>query len=156
MIVLCGFTWSSSQRLDSICSLVGGNIGEFYTSEYNIRDYFLFLYAYFIPPLAVFSVHFCIVSHFLGFSCHFFSICYMFYLHFLGKWFNKKWSVDVSEGDVRSVSSTHCFNVLFGNFEQVIVSWRKLLVNLVSYWVNLVVFIVVLIQLNFFDFLFLF
>ena len=82
MIVLCSFTWSSSQRLDSICSLVGGNIGEFYTSEYNIRDYFLFLYAYFIPPLAVFSVHFCIVSHFLGFSCHFFSSLFLLQAHY--------------------------------------------------------------------------
>ena len=82
LIVLCSFTWSSSQRLDSICSLVGGNIGEFYTSEYNIRDYFLFLYAYFIPPLAVFSVHFCIVSHFLGFSCHFFSSLFLLQAHY--------------------------------------------------------------------------
>ena len=42
----------------------------------------------------------------------FFSICCMFYLHFLGTSFSKQWSLDVGERDVGSMSSTHCSNVL--------------------------------------------
>ena len=90
-----------------------------------------------IPPLAVFPVCFYFAFRSFGFSCHFleqflpitslvfFSICYRFYLHFWGTSFSKQWSVDVSERDVRSLSSTHCSNVIFAYFEQVIVCWRR-------------------------------
>ena len=55
-----------------------------------------------------------------------FSICYMFYLHFRGTSFSKQWSVNVGKRNVGSVSSTHCSNERFGNFEQVIVCWRSI------------------------------
>ena len=54
--------------------LLGGNIGEFYTSKYiYIGLYSLIV----IPPLAVFSVRFCIAFCSFSFSCHFFSSSFL-------------------------------------------------------------------------------
>ena len=76
-----------------------------------------------------------------------FSICYMFYLHFRGTSFSKQWSVNVGKRNVGSVSSTHCSNERFGNFEQVIVCWRSITLDyrgfLWFFWVTLVVFVFV-------------
>ena len=54
----------------------------------------------------------------------FFSICYRFYLHFLEISTSKQWSLNVGKMDIGSVSSKHCSNILFNDFEQVIVCWR--------------------------------
>ena len=103
--------WSLSQRLDSIC---------YYLEEILVN--FIPVFSVRFASLFVYSVFYAIFfsSSFLLQVQYFFSICYMFYLHFWGTSFSKQRSVNVGERDVGSVSSTHCSNVLFAEFEQVI------------------------------------
>ena len=111
---------------------IRGNIGEFYTSKYIYRAIFSLV----IQPLAflffsAFLDRFFFLVFVLFCFCFFvfsivrsycsFSICYMFYFHFWGTLFRKKRSLNVDKRDVGTVSSTHFSNVLFAEFEQLIV-----------------------------------
>ena len=109
-----------SQRLDSICYCLEEILVNFIPVSIGLYSLVI------ISPLA-FS-DFSVVRSYYSFS-----ICYMFYLHFWGTSFSKQRSVNVGERDVGSVSSTHCSNVLFAEFEQVIACWGSITLDYLGF-----------------------
>ena len=135
LIVLCSLYRIFQPAVGQHLLLLGGNIVEFCTSKY-VRLYSLVV----IPRLPVVSIRLCIVFHSFGFSCHFSVVCpyykFSIFQHLLHVLFAFSENVVQQAMDckrqqkgVRSVSSTHCFKVLFADFEQVIVSWRSITLN---------------------------